>query len=170
MYMHIYSIAFPTHVRQTAVKLIKLPCYCGSIRQASRLVTQLYDRALKPAGLKITQFGILRVLGAQPGLTTGELAESLAMDSTTMTRTLKLIHDAGWISMEPGTDRRERRWTVTPSGRERTQAALPLWKNAQKELANLAGDADLDLLTETVFRLAKKSQQQFLHLHQKDNP
>ncbi|MGH8807802.1 MAG: MarR family winged helix-turn-helix transcriptional regulator [Noviherbaspirillum sp.] len=138
---------------------IRLPCYCGSIRQASRIVTQLYDQALKPSGLKITQFGILRLLHAYPGLTTGQIASALAMDSTTLTRTLKIIHDSKWINVAPGDDRRERHWTITQSGRERMQEALPLWKDAQKEFARMTSGIDLDGLTSTVFQLAQKATQ-----------
>lgn len=116
----------------------------------------MYDGALKPSGVKITQFSILRLLSAFPGLTTGEMAEALVMDSTTLTRTLKIIQDNGWIAVAPGEDRRERHWTITPVGQEKMQQALPLWKNAQKEFAELAQDVDLDALTRTVFQLVQK--------------
>lgn len=157
MHMHIYSIH--PQSSQDLVKPIKLPCYCGSIRQASRIVTQMYDRALMPSGLKITQFGILRLLSAYPGLTTGAMAEAMVMDSTTLTRTLKIIQDSKWIEATPGEDRRERHWNVTQAGRERVEQALPLWKNAQKEFAQLASDVDLDGLTKTVFHLVQKATQ-----------
>ncbi|HYD59963.1 MAG TPA: MarR family transcriptional regulator [Noviherbaspirillum sp.] len=139
------------------MKPLKLPCYCGSIRQASRVVTQMYDKALKPSGVKITQFGILRLLSYSPGLTTGEMAEALVMDSTTLTRTLKIIQDSNWIEATPGEDRRERHWQLTDAGRERLQEAVPLWKNAQKEFAQMMHDVDLDGLTKTVFQLVQKS-------------
>ena len=133
-----------------------MPCYCGSIRQASRIVTQMYDQALKPSGLKITQFGILRVLSTYPGLTTGEMAEALVMDSTTLTRTLKIIQDNKWIEAKPGEDRRERHWSVTRSGQERLQEAMPLWKNVQKEFAQMAEGIDLDGFNRTVHALAQQ--------------
>lgn len=134
-----------------------MPCYAGSIRQASRIVTQMYDQALKPSGVKITQFGILRLLSVQPGLTTGAMASALVMDSTTLTRTLKIIEENGWIAATAGEDRRERHWTLTRAGEERVQQALPLWKQAQKEFAQLASDVDLDGLTRAVFHLVQKT-------------
>lgn len=140
-----------------AMKPIKMPCYCGSIRQASRIVTQLYDQALKPSGVKITQFGILRLLSAYPGLTTGDIADALAMDSTTLTRTLKIIQDNAWIEASPGKDRRERHWNVTATGKARMAEALPLWKAAQKEFAQMANDVDLDGLTQAVFHLVQRA-------------
>jgi DNA-binding MarR family transcriptional regulator len=139
------------------VKPLKLPCYCGSIRQASRVVTQIYDKALKPSGVKITQFSILRTLAHFPGLTTGEMAEALVMDSTTLTRTLKIIHDSKWIESTPGEDKRERHWSLTEEGKARLQEAVPLWKKAQKEFAAMMSDVDLDELTRSVFQLVQKS-------------
>ena len=72
-----------------------------------------------------------------PGMTTGEMAEALVMDSTTLTRTLKIIHDSKWIASTPGEDRRERHWALTDEGRARLHEAEPLWKKAQKEKTKL---------------------------------
>ena len=138
------------------MKAIRLPCYCGSLRQASRVVTQLYDQKLKPSGITITQFGILKLLAACPGLSTGSLAEALAMDSPTLTRTLKIIQENGWIAVPPGDDRRKRCWSITRTGRQHLEQAEPLWKSAQQEFARLAHDVDLDSLTRTVFQLVQK--------------
>lgn len=134
---------------------IYMPCYCGSIRQAARTLTQMYDHALMPSGLKITQFGILRLLSAYPRLTTGDVASALVMDSTTVTRSLKTIHESGWIARVSGQDRRERRWTVTPAGNDRLEQALPLWKKVQRELAETARGVDLRALNQTVFKLVQ---------------
>lgn len=137
----------------------KLPCYCGAIRQASRIVTQVYDQELKPSGLKITQFGILRLLTYRPGLTTGEMATALVMDSTTLTRTLKIMHENGWIAPQPGEDRRERHWHVNAEGKARLDQATPLWKQAQKRFAQIADGVDLDALTRMVHDIAQRSAQ-----------
>jgi DNA-binding MarR family transcriptional regulator len=137
------------------VKTLQLPCYCGSLRQAARAVTQMYDRLLQPSGIKITQFSILMLLSSRPGLTTGEIARALAMDSTTLTRTLKIIKNSGWIDTARSVDRRERRWTVTPTGEQALRQAKPLWKKAQKELAQKAAGIDLDALGMTLYALTE---------------
>ncbi len=154
-YVYAYIIT-PNLNRTTVMKLIQLPCYCGSLRQASRVVTQLYDQMLKPSGVKITQFGILKLLAAYPDLTTGGMAEALAMDSTTLTRTLKIIQENGWIDVATGADRRQRCWNITAAGLQRLQHAVPLWENAQTEFARLSHDVDLASLTRTVFHLVQK--------------
>jgi DNA-binding MarR family transcriptional regulator len=135
---------------------IQLPCYCGSLRQASRVVTQLYDQMLKPSGLKITQFGILKLLAACPDLSTGAMAAALAMDSTTLTRTLKIIQENRWIAVATGADRRQRCWRITEAGLQRLWQAEPLWQNAQTEFTRLAHEVDLDSLNRTVFHLVQK--------------
>ncbi|PHV03946.1 hypothetical protein CSQ96_28410 [Janthinobacterium sp. BJB412] len=111
---------------------------------------------LKPSGLKITQFGILKLLAACPELTTGGMAEALAMDSTTLTRTLRIIQENGWIAVAAGADRRQRCWRITAAGLQRLQQAEPLWANAQTEFARLAHEVDLDSLNRTVFHLVQK--------------
>ena len=155
--IHVYAHTIHGNIdKKCDMKAIRLPCYCGSLRQASRVVTQLYDQKLKPSGITITQFGILKLLAACPGLSTGSLAEALAMDSTTLTRTLKIIQENGWIAVTTGDDRRKRCWSITPTGRQHLEQAEPLWKSAQQEFARLAHDVDLDSLTRTVFQLVQK--------------
>ncbi len=70
---------------------------CASLRRASRSLTQLYDEALRPLGLRATQFTILQALSLAGEVSQGELAQILAMDSTTLTRTLRIMGREGWI-------------------------------------------------------------------------
>jgi DNA-binding MarR family transcriptional regulator len=94
-----------------------LPCLCANIRRASRAITQRYEEALRPVGLTITQFTILQALSLLGDITQGRLGEILAMDSTTLTRTLGVMNRQGWISKVYGADRRERRLRLTRSGK-----------------------------------------------------
>src|SRR5213080_2504071 len=69
-----------------------LPCACANMRRAARAVTQLYDAALRPSGLRITQFTLLRALARAGGpMTQDALGELLAVDSTTLSRTLRQL-------------------------------------------------------------------------------
>src|SRR5216684_2606103 len=89
-------------------KIPDLPCMCASFRRASRALTQMYDDALRPLGLRATQFTILQVLSLAGEVSQGELGRLLVMDSTTLTRTLRILSAQGWIANRPGKDRRER--------------------------------------------------------------
>ena len=111
-----------------------LPCACATLRRAARAVTQLYDAALRDAGLRTTQFTILQALSLTGARPQGALGEILALDSTTLTRTLKLLADQGWIGSAPGKDRRERRWELTRAGHQVLDRSLPMWERAQVQL------------------------------------
>lgn len=108
-----------------------LPCACAALRRAARAVTQLYDEALRPAGLRVTQFTILQVLSLSERAIQGSIGEILAIDATTLTRNLKLLEEEGWIASRPGKDRRERLWKLTAAGRRRLEGARPRWETAQ---------------------------------------
>jgi DNA-binding MarR family transcriptional regulator len=123
-----------------------LPCTCANLRRASRAVTQLYDDALRDTGLRVTQFTLLQVLSLVGELTQGKIGELLAMDSTTLTRTLGSLEDRGWIRSRPGADRRERHWAILASGQARLKKAQPAWEGAQRRMRNGVGDKRLSLL------------------------
>ena len=108
-----------------------LPCLCANLRRAARVLTQRYDEALRPLGLTITQFTILQALSLAGEITQGRLGEILAMDSTTLTRTLGVMTRQEWIAKIYGTDRRERRLRLTSAGKAEFHRALPHWKESQ---------------------------------------
>src|SRR2546428_13556003 len=123
---------------------LKLPCYCASLRQATRAISQEYDRAMRPLNLTGTQFTLLRMLNGLPSARVNDLAEALAMDQTTGSRTLARVKDAKLIERQAGEeDRREARWGLTAAGREKLRKGLPLWESAQRSVESLIG-ADQD--------------------------
>src|SRR6201996_4553341 len=100
MYMHLSSV--------TGSSIPALPCMCANLRRASRALTQLYEEALRPQGLRATQFTVLQALSLAGQVTQGVLGQILAMDSTTLTRTLDIMERRGWIAKRNGKDRRGR--------------------------------------------------------------
>lgn len=114
-------------------------CVCANLRQATRAVTKLYDDALKPAGLKVTQFGLLGSVAALGSATLGELAKEMVVDRTTLTRNLEILEARGLVASEEGADRRERQLRLTEEGDAALNAAYPLWQAAQKRVMELTG-------------------------------
>src|SRR6202030_1838927 len=104
---------------------------CASLRRASRALTSLYDEALRPLGLRATQFTILQSLSLAGEVTQGVLGQMLAMDSTTLTRTLGIMIQHGWIARRPGEDRREWRIRLSKAGETQLKRALPHWESVQ---------------------------------------
>lgn len=116
-----------------------LPCLCASMRRAARALTQLYEEELRPIGLRGSQFTILQVLHLMGKTTQGDLGRALAMDSTTLTRTLAIMQRQGWIQKQRGTDRREWRFRLSKSGEALLKRALPRWEAAQSRLRHQLG-------------------------------
>ncbi len=122
------------------------PCTCAALRRAARRLTRAYDRALKPAGVRLTQYSVLanlaRAAGGAGGLSVTDLAWRLAMDRTTLTRNLRPLEAAGWIRVAPGPDRRSRAVILTAEGRRLFEAARPLWQDAERGFRRSLGRED----------------------------
>ncbi len=120
--------------------MFALPCLCASFRRASRALTQHYDKTFRPLGLRGTQFTLLQALSFAGEVSQGRLAEILAIDSTTLTRTLAIMGRRGWITSRSGKDRRERRLSLSKAGRAEYKCALPYWEKVQQELRARLGN------------------------------
>jgi len=107
---------------------------CASFRRAARVLTQHYDTTLRPLGLRATQFTLLQALSLAGEVSQGTLGEILAIDSTTLTRTLAIMRRRGWITSRSGKDRRERKLSLSEAGRAEFKRALPYWEKVQQEL------------------------------------
>jgi DNA-binding MarR family transcriptional regulator len=114
-------------------------CTCFNLRKAARAVTQAYDKAIKPSGLRATQFSLLTVVAKLGPVGIKDLAKALVMDRTTLGRNLKVLSDRGLLEIGEGDDRRYRPITITARGQESLDLALPLWEQAQTRLANGLG-------------------------------
>jgi DNA-binding MarR family transcriptional regulator len=117
-------------------------CACFNLRKAARAVTQLYEAALAPSGMRATQFSVLTALALVDSAPLSRVADGLVMDRTTLTRNLRPLARRGWVRIEAGDeDRRERYLSLTRSGRAALDRALPLWQQAQARLHAHVGDA-----------------------------
>ena len=123
-------------------------CTCFNLRKATRVVTQFFDQALQPSGLLVTQFTILVAIALSTPRTVNALAQSLAMDRTTLTRNLKPLEREGLIQIQPGQDQRTRVISLTAQGQATLAAAFPLWEHAQADIVEKLGQTRwLTLLT-----------------------
>jgi len=115
-------------------------CLCLASRSAARGITAVYDRRLRPHGLRVTQFTILTMLMLRGATPVGALAKALGMDRTTLTRNAALLAAKGWIaSAEEGGDARARILSVTSAGQALVGQAFPAWREAQESVANAFG-------------------------------
>ena len=115
-------------------------CVCFNLRKASRLLSQIYDQALKPANLKATQFSLLMAVAGREATTIGKLARPLGMDRTTLSRNARILAKKGLIIIEEGEDRRQQSIRLTEAGVSALMKALPLWENVQQSLSSELGE------------------------------
>ena len=115
------------------------PCTCSRLRRATRAVTQLYDDALAPAGLRVTQLSLLRTLQREGTLRIGDLAARNLLDRTALSRNLDPLADRKLVAIVPGRDARTREVTLTRQGIAAIAAAAPHWERAQREVARHVG-------------------------------
>lgn len=107
------------------------PCVCNTLRMVSRAVTQLYDDVLRPSGLRVTQFSVLATIARMGEANLRQLENALAIDQTTLTRSLNLLERQGVIERVPHPDGRVKAMRLTSKGRRGLETARPLWSQAQ---------------------------------------
>src|SRR6266498_1359819 len=107
---------------------------CATLRRASRALTQTYEQEMREHGLRASQFTILQVLSRAGEIKQGTLGDMLAMDSTTLTRTLRVMARSGWIAQRTGKDRRERLVRLSSNGTKKMQETLHAWNHSQADL------------------------------------
>src|SRR5215470_18154900 len=128
-------------------------CACHKARAAARAVTRAYDDALRPSGLRATQFAVLVAVGIDGAMSIAALANFLSMDRTTLTRNLKPLEKEGLIAVGPEGWRRSRTLEITKKGRSRVREALPLWERAQASLKRKLGDPSWYAVRDSLDRL-----------------
>ncbi len=146
-------------IRDPRRTLPLLPCTCANLRRAARAVTRLYNRELRSHGIEITQFTLLMALDQVGEIAQGELGEILALDSTSLTRMLKLLRDHGWVRAKQGGDRRMRIFSLTHAGREKFQQSLRHWNRAQNQLRTVLGVKTTGQLSGLLAEITRVSQE-----------
>jgi DNA-binding MarR family transcriptional regulator len=129
-------------------------CNCQALRQAARRLTQFYDHALAPAGLRVTQFPILASLAASGPMTLKALAEKMVMDRATLGHNVRPLQARGLIALTVGADRRSRLVELTDEGRSAMENARGLWRDAQRSFERSFGPQEAVVLRAALGRVA----------------
>ncbi|HTC23057.1 MAG TPA: MarR family winged helix-turn-helix transcriptional regulator [Gemmatimonadales bacterium] len=130
----------PSTLEPAALADISAECVCFHLRKTARTITQAYDHALAPTGLRATQFTLLRVVSRTGGLPFAALADVLGMERTTLTRNLKVLERDKLVRTVPGADRRVRLVSLTPKGQRKLADAEPIWAAAHADITGRLGE------------------------------
>jgi DNA-binding MarR family transcriptional regulator len=134
-------------------RAIARDCVAVRVRLVNRLVTGLYDAALRPHGLRASQLNLLVGVAAMGPVTPTALARRLVLDKSTLSRDIQHLTTAGWVATAPGADARSHTLSVTPAGLEAIDAAYPAWQAAQRDARAALGDVGVSAVAEVVNRL-----------------
>jgi DNA-binding MarR family transcriptional regulator len=126
-----------------------------NLRKATRAISQFYDEAYRPTGLRGTQFSLLVILQTSDSITVSKLAEVAVTDRTTLTRNLEILAKRGLVSVNAGEDQRTRLVTITKAGRAILEEAYPLWEQAQLKLTGAMSTEGFQNLLESLSTLIK---------------
>lgn len=142
---------------QDAIAKIFTPCHCNVLRKAARHVSQAYDAALHPTGLKTTQFSLLAAINRREKNppTMQELAEVMVMDRSTLGHNLRPLERDRLIRLQPGTeDRRSRLVSLTKLGQAKLEEAAQLWRQMQLHFEAAFGSQRTARIREALLALA----------------
>lgn len=121
-------------------------CLALRVRQLSRIITRVYDDALRPLGITASQFTLLTQLAQQDAITAVEIGSELDIEKSTLSRNLKRLLALGLIEMDPPAGRRGRGLHLTAKGRTILQDAFPVWLEAQSKATAVMGEASRSTL------------------------
>jgi DNA-binding MarR family transcriptional regulator len=122
------------------------PCAWSQVHRFATKLSSLYDGLLSPEGLTITQYSLLEDIERAGQLSHAVLAEKVGMDRTTLTRNLRPLTRARWVTAGIGKDRRQRLLQLTAAGRRKLLRSFPLWEEAQRQFLSQIGIESLQEL------------------------
>ncbi len=137
---------------RSSIDTIAKTCIAVRLRLLNRVVTNFYDDALRPLGLKVSQLNILIVTAKLDLARPAQVCELLRMDTSTLSRNVKPLQAHGWLEVVPEQDARAQPFRLTPKGKRLIEKAIPAWEEAQQRAVELLGEEGVALLD----RAAKK--------------
>ena len=121
-------------------------CIATRLRMANRVVTKVYDDALRPHGLKVTQMAMLVVAQDRGLIRQSQVGAELQLDDSTLSRNLERMRANRWLEEVPGEDSRVHSYRLTAAGRALLERVIPAWRAAQERAKGLLGDGGVRAL------------------------
>lgn len=131
---------------------IAMACLASRTRLLGRVITSIYDDALRNVGLTSPQMTILVALEHTQGVQPGALCDALKLDKSTLSRNVDRMERNGWVGKLQGVDARSHTLTLTDAGRKKFAEAVPCWRMAQAAAEELLGKGGMD----SMMRVSKR--------------
>jgi DNA-binding MarR family transcriptional regulator len=144
-----------TAERDERIDFVARECIANKVRLLNRAVTAIYDEALRPHDLKISQMSVLVTVAALGRPSPGAVGRRLHMEKSTLSRNVDRMRAHGWLDAAGTTDGRASELYVTPAGRRLLRKVHPAWRAAQARAAELLGEQGVRGITRTVASISK---------------
>ena len=148
------------HTSDTApisIETIAEHCIAVRLRMLSRVVTRLYNQALRPYGLSVNQMNILTAVSCLGETRPHDVCQALYLEKSTLSRDVRRMRQQGWLEAVPGADGRAMRLRITLAGSRRLEQAIPAWQQAQEQATALLGQHEVSTLRRAAAALRTKS-------------
>src|SRR5256714_9534042 len=140
---------------QAMIDQVAGECIAVRMRMLNRVVTNIYDNALRPLDLKVSQMNIL-VAAAKMGTARPiEVCEHLHLDVSTLSRNVERMKARGWLEVGPDEDGRSQPFRLTPQGRKLLEKAISAWIEARQHVKEVLGDGFVEQLNQAMKRVSK---------------
>ena len=122
------------------VDFIAQECLAVRLRLINRAVSRIYDRALRPLGLRVSQMNILVAITQLEQPRHQDICRILSLERSTLSRDIERMRANGWLASTTGEDARTSLLQLTPAGKKLLEKAIPAWEEAQHQAAALLGE------------------------------
>ncbi len=145
-----------TRTKKQIEDTIAQECLAVRLRMLNRVITNIYDDALRPLGVKTSQLNIL-VVTARAGLAKpAEVCHVLQLDTSTLSRNVERMKTKGWLEVVPDEDGRAQPFRLTAKGKKLLERSKPAWEQAQQKARELLGGDAIAVINDAVTRIRSR--------------
>lgn len=142
--------------RDERIEAVSRECIANKVRLLNRAVTAIYDEALRPHGLKISQMSVLVTVSVLGRASPGAVGRKLHMEKSTLSRNVDRMRARGWLDAAATEDGRTTELFVTAAGRRLLRKVYRAWSTAQERAAEILGEQGVRGITRTVASLTER--------------
>src|ERR1043165_2700841 len=139
---------------QAMIDKVASECVAVRLRMLNRVVTNIYDDALRSLDLKVSQMNILVAAAKMGTARPVDVGERLHLDVSTLSRNVERMKARGWLEVVQGEDGRAQPFRLTPQGRKLLEKAIPAWSKAQHQVTKFLGDAFVEQMNQATQRVS----------------
>ncbi len=139
----------------TTIDTIAKTCIAVRLRLLNRVVTNIYDDALRPLGLKVSQMNVLVVTAKLGVARPAQVCALLQLDVSTLSRNVERMRAQGWLEVVAGEDARTQSFRLTTQGKRLLEKAIPAWEKAQQDAEDIFGVEGVAVLDKATMKLGR---------------